>query len=75
MDDISFDFPGKADYKTIVENGTRVQKQKRMVLCNLTEAHRKYLGEKCSLRPENVFSLDQKEHIPGVFVVVIKTLN
>jgi hypothetical protein len=35
MDDKNYVFPGKADYKTIVENGTRVQKQKRMVLCNL----------------------------------------
>jgi hypothetical protein len=65
MDDISYVFPGKADYKTVVENGTRVQKQKRMVLCNLKKAHRKYLEENihtpenkvgfskfCSLRPE-----------------------
>jgi hypothetical protein len=52
MDDISYVFPGKADYKTVVENGTRVQKQKRMVLCNLKEAHRKYLEENINT-PEN----------------------
>jgi hypothetical protein len=65
MDDISYIFPGKADYKTVVENGIRVQKQKRMVLCNLREAHRKYSEDNinapenkvgfskfCSLRPE-----------------------
>jgi hypothetical protein len=46
MDDISYVFPGKADYKTVLENNTHVQKQKRMVLCNFREAHRTYSEEK-----------------------------
>jgi hypothetical protein len=73
MEDISYVFLGKADYKTVVENDTRVQKQKRMVLCNLKEAHRKYLEENintpenkvgfskfCSLRPEECIFAEPK---------------
>ncbi|KAJ1522002.1 hypothetical protein ONE63_002324 [Megalurothrips usitatus] len=31
--------PGKKDYVSVVEDGRRIQKQKRLVLCNLKELH------------------------------------
>ena len=37
-DDISRIMPGKKDYVIIYENGQKIHKQKRLVLCNLKEA-------------------------------------
>ncbi|KAK0169394.1 hypothetical protein PV328_012113 [Microctonus aethiopoides] len=59
--DVSRELPGKKDYKSVHENGKRVQKQKRLILGNLTEIYHlfkdKYPFEKvgfskfASLRP------------------------
>lgn len=38
-EDISRTLPGKADYKSVSENGKREQKQKRLLLYNLNELH------------------------------------
>ncbi|KAK3919273.1 ARL14 effector protein [Frankliniella fusca] len=43
--------PGKKDYVSVLENGVRIQKQKRLVLCNLKELHvlfEKHTGIKVS---------------------------
>lgn len=41
-DDISHMMPGKQDYVTILENENKIQKQKRLILCNLKEAYHEF---------------------------------
>lgn len=41
-DDISRVCPGKRDYVSVLDDGTRILKQKRLVLCNLREAYQQF---------------------------------
>lgn len=51
--DISRMCPGKKDYVSVWINGEKVQKQKRMLLCNLKELYTTYCNQN---GPENGFS-------------------
>jgi len=44
-DNISWQAPGKRDYVTIRENGSRVRYQKRFLLFNLREVHQLFIHD------------------------------
>lgn len=46
-DEISRLMPGKKDYVTVLEHQEKVQKQKRLIMCNLKEAYKEYKNIYC----------------------------
>ena len=66
-DEISRLMPGSKDFKSVKEDGARIQKQKRLLLLNLNEAYQlfktKYPGSKigiskfCELRPRECITV------------------
>ena len=65
-DEISRCMPGIKDFITVKEQGKKVQKQKRLLLCNLNEAYNLFkechptekvgISKFCELRPRNVIT-------------------
>lgn len=72
QDDISRQLPGKKDYVTVMEKGVKTQKQKKILLMNVSEAYQLFkqdhpsikVGKSkfASLRPKHVCICSDRDH-------------
>ena len=83
QDDIPRQLPGKKDYVTVMENGVKTQKQKKILLMNVSETYRLFkqdhpsikVGKSkfASLRPKHVCIYSDRDHTASLACNFVKT--